>query len=67
MLEDIFFEYNGCFDVRTIPDKGYAFIEFENDDLAAMALQNVRDLHQLVFDDPETGLKVEARINYGKR
>ena len=38
LLEDIFWNFRGLVDIRPIPEKGYAFIEFENDDQAADAL-----------------------------
>lgn len=66
-LEEIFGAYNGFVEVRLISEKGYAFIEYLSDDYAAYALQDVKVANLLQFEDPETGLKVEARINFAKR
>ena len=50
-----------------IAEKGLAFVEYLNDDYAAFALQDVKATNNLVFEDPETKTKVEAKINFGKR
>ena len=66
-LEDIFGNYNGFVEVRLISEKGYAFVEYLSDDYSAYALQDVKAAGLLKFEDQETGIKVEARINFGKR
>lgn len=66
-LEDIFGNYNGFVEVRLISEKGYAFVEYLSDDYAAYALQDVKSSGLLRFEDAETGIKVEARINFGKK
>ena len=66
-LEEIFGMYNGYIEVRVIQDKGLAFVEYLTDEYAAYALNDVKQANQLQFEDEETGLKVEARINFGKR
>ena len=66
-LEDIFGNYNGFVEVRLIADKGFAFVEYLSDDYASYALQDIKVANLLSFEDPETGLKVDARINFGKR
>jgi len=43
VLYEIFQSFHGFVEVRQIPEKGVAFIEFANDDLAAFALQEVRE------------------------
>ena len=66
-LEDIFGNYNGFVEVRLISEKGYAFVEYISDEYAAYALSDVKATNLLKFEDSETGIKVEARINFGKR
>ena len=66
-LEDIFGEYNGFVEVRLIAEKGYAFVEYISDDYASYALQDVKAANLLQFEDPNTGLKADVRINYSKR
>ena len=66
-LEDIFGNYNGFVEVRLIADKGFAFVEYLSDDYASYALQDIKVANLLSFEDPETGRKVDARINFGKR
>ena len=66
-LEDIFGAYNGFVEVRLIAEKGFAFIEYLSDDYASYALQDVKVANLLVFEDPETGLKIDIRVNFGKR
>ena len=66
-LEDIFGAYNGFVEVRLIAEKGYAFVEYLSDDYASYALQDVKVANMLTFEDTETGLKTDARINFGKR
>ena len=66
-LDDIFGAYNGFVEVRLISEKGYAFIEYYSDDFAAYALQDVKVANLLQFEDPDTGLKVDARVNFAKR
>ena len=66
-LEDIFAAYNGFVEVRQIVEKGLAFVEYLNDDYAAFALHDVKATNNLVFEDPDSGTKIEAKINFGKR
>lgn len=66
-LEDIFGDYNGFVEVRLIAEKGYAFVEYISDDYASYALQDVKAAGTLKFEDPDTGLKVDVRINFSKR
>lgn len=66
-LESIFAGYTGLVEVRQITERGYAFVEYLTDEYAAFALQDIKAGDRLTFDDPETGLKVEAKINFGKR
>ena len=66
-LADIFGAYNGFVEVRLIAEKGICFVEYLQDDFAAYALQDVKGANLLVFEDPETGLKADVRINFGKR
>ena len=67
MLEDIFGDYNGFIEVRLIPEKGFAFVEYVSDEYASYALSDIKASNKLQFKDPETDLKVEPRINFGKR
>ena len=53
--------------MRLISEKGFAFVEYLSDDYAAYALQDVKVANLLQFEDADTGLKVDARINFGKR
>lgn len=66
-LEDTFGNYNGFVEVRLISEKGYAFVEYISDEYAAYALSDVKAAGLLKFEDTETGLKVDAKINFGKR
>ena len=66
-LEEIFSAYVGFIEVRVIQDKGLAFVEYLSDEYAAYALNDVKSANLLQFEDDETGLKVEAKINFGKR
>lgn len=66
----MFGAYNGFVEVRLIAEKGFAFVEYLSDEYAAYALQDVKtanSLQNLSHEDPETGIKIEARINFGKR
>lgn len=42
-LVEIFSCHHGFVEVRPIPEKGFAFVEFISDDLAAQALQAVTE------------------------
>ena len=66
-LEVIFGAYTGLVEVRQIAEKGLAFVEYLSDDCAAFALEDIKAGKHLTFEDPEKGLKVEAKINFGKR
>lgn len=66
-LEDIFGAYTGLLEVRLIAEKGYAFVEYLYDEHAAYALNDIKSSNLLQFEDPDTGLKVEPRINFSKR
>ena len=66
-LEQIFGTYTGLVEVRQIVEKGIAFVEYLTDEYAAFALQDIKAGERLVFEDPDTGLKTEAKINFGKR
>lgn len=66
-LEATFGAYTGLVEVRQIAEKGFAFIEYLSDDCAAFALQDVKASNKLSFEDPDRGMKVEAKINFGKR
>lgn len=68
ILQSIFEQHHGFVEVRHVPEKGVAFIEFINDDCATNALHYVQETNQLVFssdDNPDEFLP--ARINYGKK
>ena len=54
-------------EVRQIPEKGVAFIEFASDDLAAFALQEVREQGLMVFPGENGDDTVTARISFGKK
>ena len=66
-MDEIFGAYNGFVEVRLISEKGLAFVEYYSDDYAAYALQDVRSGNALMFEDPDTELKVEAHIYFAKR
>ncbi len=66
-LIDIFQDHHGFVEVRLIADKGIAFVEFINDDLATMALHAVTEQNLLIFPSDEGNEMVAARINYGKK
>ena len=65
-LESIFSAYNGFIEVRYIADKNVAFIEYLSEDFASYVLQDVKVNNLVSFEDPETGIKLEARLNFGK-
>jgi hypothetical protein len=67
-LSDVFQGFHGFIEVRHIPDKGVAFVEFVNDDFAAMALQVVSEQESLAFpDETDPSVRVIAKINFGKK
>ena len=41
-LESIFGTYTGLVEVRQIAERGFAFVEYLNDDYAAFALQDIK-------------------------
>lgn len=66
-LEDIFKNHHGFSEVRHIPEKGVAFVEFVTDDCAANALQYVTETQALLFRSENGQEMVQARITYGKK
>ena len=66
-LNEIFAQQHGFLEVRHIPEKGVAFIEFMSDELAAQALHAVNDQNCLVFEADEGNEFIQARITYGKK
>lgn len=66
-LYEIFHYYQGCVDIRHIPEKGVCFVEFANDDLASSALQVIRESNVLNFPSDETSTLIPARIAFGKK
>ena len=67
-LDAIFSQYNGFSEVRHVPDKGVAFIEFVNEDFAAIALRDLQQDKQymLVFTGPNQD-QVLGKISFGKK
>ena len=65
LLEDIFKVCHGFVEVRPIPEKEVAFVEFVADDFASQALTYVTENQLLVFQDGAE--MVQARITYGKK
>jgi hypothetical protein len=66
-LYEIFEQFNGCVDIRHIPEKGVCFVEFANDDMASFALWEVLEANKLIFPSDETGAMTPARIVFGKK
>lgn len=66
-LDDIFKNHHGFVEVRHIPEKGVAFVEFVSDEFASQALAAVTETQALVFEAEGGGEMVQARITYGKK
>lgn len=66
-LNEIFAHHHGFVEVRHIPEKGVAFIEFVSDEFACQALQLVTEQNALVFQADDSDEMVPARITYGKK
>jgi len=67
-LTEIFAGFHGFIEVRHIAEKGYAFVEFVSDDLAAQALQQVEEHNMLAFtSDEDPAERVTAKISFGKK
>lgn len=49
VLDEIFKNHHGFVEVRHIPEKGVAFVEFVSDEFASQALQMINDDQALVF------------------
>ena len=62
---EIFQIFEGFLEVRHIPEKGVAFVDFSNDDLAAVCLSEVKEQNLLVFQGENE--MVAARIQFGKK
>lgn len=67
-LDSIFSQYSGFVEVRHIPEKGVAFIEFVNEDYATIALRDLQQEKQylLVFTDSNNE-QVLGKLSFGKK
>jgi RNA recognition motif-containing protein len=65
-LNMIFAGYDGFREVRQIPEKCIAFVEFETDDHASYALTDIKQSAAIEVTDPETGDIILPRITFGK-
>ena len=63
VLTDLFKNIPGCKDVRHIPEKQVAFVEFENDNQAGAAIQALNNYTIKESNGESTNL----RISYAKR